>query len=712
MQVITFDNGFILKLACKGGKFLGIGDVRYGGTRLRNAECPWTFYTESERGFRFDSFRLVDVQSSGSEATIVFESQGAWLPRVQEADAMGDARVRTRRLSGPTATFRWHFRAVTERIHENEWTGLAMQISVESPGHPIHWLIEDTTWEIGGAAEGCTLIQQDVSSIDLEQSVKADSTFSTIERFVTEQDQARQETGVWGGSFPMDMLPRCAGASPLDFQVKGSLALCLFAEKPSLTRARIEKVKDENVIHHTDRPFFPLTEHAQAPERKLLLYRHAPAGKPKLLKRHEWRNLWLDCFTEVRRRIHANYGFAAEVPRPQLWAHLWNHELSIYGPHWLEPLQRALPEYKRLGYHDVFTHGVWVGTSNDPARTDKNICCNYEYRYAPEFGGPEGMRRLCDAAHSLGIRIWQWFGMQFDKQSPLWKDHPDWVLREANGDPWDGAYQILQCGRFRSGSDGQGGYCKHLLDLIRKVKEDTGLDAIFWDSYQNLGVTCVDWQAPDKAPQAEEIWRFQAELQKLGFSQRCEVVTIFGITNVSMYGFDNDPKASTWGSSPIRRRAWRTAVNNDEAFAWLDCSPAFFSDDPFTADKLGPAQYFWLLGHRCVPVLPARPWGPKFDGKPLPGGGPQLPGGPLAEEYARVNLLYNAALPHMHRLRVTEGGKYTLWLDQNNQKSVVWAFRDAAMKYAGSVTILGSGEVIEVKDTLHLRAGNVYRLRK
>jgi hypothetical protein len=87
-------------------------------------------------------------------------------------------------------------------------------------------VIEDTTCEIGGAAAGVTLIQQDLSTMDLEQGVKRQSAFSTTEKFFTDG---------WGGSYPMDMLPRAAGAAICDFQVKDDVALCLFAEKPGLT---------------------------------------------------------------------------------------------------------------------------------------------------------------------------------------------------------------------------------------------------------------------------------------------------------------------------------------------------------------------------------------------------------------------------------------------------------------------------------------------
>lgn len=681
---LEFANGLQLELRRRGDQFLGIGAVRFAGTRLRSGQLPWTFYTESDRGVRFEDYRLVKVvKTRGGGKTIVFTAPGRWLPRIQDADALGDARIKTRRGAAPRATFRWSFRPITERLWENEWQGLAMQLEVASPGVPLHWLIEDTTWEIGGAAAGCTLIQQDVSTIDLEQRVKRHSAFSTTEKFFTGDG--------WGGSFPMDMLPRAAGAAICDFQAKDDLALCLFAERPGLTRARLEKFAAENLIHHTDRPFFPLTEKARLPERKLLVYRY-----PRKLRRHEWRNLWLDCFTEVRRRIHRTYGFKLEVPEPSVSAHLWDADLKAYGRTWSLPLKKALPEYARLGYRQVFTHGVWESVTSDASpKVEGNICCPYAYRFAKPFGGAAGMRRLNAAARAAGIRMFQWFAFHLSRYAPVWQEHPDWVLREANGDPWDGAYQILWSGRMRSG------YGQKFLRQIKQVKTATGIAGIFWDSYQNLGVTCVDWQGQDKAPQAEEIWRMQAELQRFGYRQRCEVVTIFGVSAVAMYGFENDR---------FRRRLWADTVRNDDGFALLDCSPGFFSEgDVLRADKLSPALYFWLAGHRALPGAGARPWGKPQDPEQA---GPPWPGGALAEEYARVNHLYNAVLPHMHRLRVVAGGTHALWLNKQNAPSVIWAFRDATIEYAGSVLEVETVNRSRASGRLEVKAGHVYQLSR
>jgi len=691
-NTIEFENGITLEARCDGKHFLGLGRVAFRGTDLRCPDLPWTVHFESESGFKFDRFELVDLQQSGSDAVIVLSSEGTWMPRLQEADAMGDSRIRTRRLRAPVATVRWCFRPITEQVWENEWTGLAMRIEVNCPGHPIHWVLEDTTWEIGGAADGCTLIQQDMTSIDMEQVVTEDNTFSTRERFFTPEDETPEALAADSlpGSFPMDMMPRGGGSSMLDFQAKGDVALALFSEKPGLTRARIEKFRSENVIHYTDRAFFEMTEHAVAPERKLLVYRH-----PQPLKRHEWRNLWLDAFTEVRRRVHANYDFELEIPRPTAWCFMWNFDFEVYMADWVDPLIEALPEYKRLGYADLFTHGAFEGTSNDFSIPGRNVCLNYDYKYCEEFGGPAAMKRLFDAAHEQGMRTWQWFGFYLDTRSPLAKEHPEWRLHAANGN-------IAGCAcNMRSG------FRDHMLDCLRTIREETGLDGAFWDSYQNTGVTRLDWGHDGKAPHAEEIWRFQAELQKLGVHQRCESATIFGISTIGIYGFKDDPNA--WH---IRRRWWNTTVENDDVFAWLDTAPAFFTGGNFTDGTFfGPKDYFWLLGHRAVPTLSAFPWGPTHKDKPVPSGGPSLPGGERAEEIGQINRLYNAALPHMHRLRVTEGGRYSLWLDENNQPSVIWAFQDAEMEYTGSVTDLATDEQSQADGTLKLEAGHVYKLQ-
>lgn len=676
LRTLSFLNGFSIDLLGENKRVFGLGEVRYGQTLLRAPSQPWCIYAESDAGWRFDTFVLDGIDEEAEGITIVLSAIGAWNPRIQDGDAMGDSRFVAPRLRAPQATLRWSFRPTCEHICGNEWNGLAMRATLACPGAPVNWLLESATWEIGGAAAGCTLIQQDVSTIDLEQTVCAGSAFSTIEKFFT------QTAGAWGGSYPMDMLPRAAGASILDFQIKDDLALCLFSERPGLTRARLDKYADEDVIHYLDRPFFPLSESAAAPERKLLVYRH-----PQPLKRHEWRNLWLDCFTDVRARILGVFDFHPEEPRPAVHAHLWDKDLKERDATWTDDLKTALADWARLGFRDVFTHGVWESATSDPGRREDegNICCPYSFRFAERFGGATGMRALNEAAVRDGVEIFQWYGFQFARYAPLWKEHPEWLLREQHGDPWDGQYGVLWCGRMRSE------FGAELLRQIRAVQRDTGIKGMFIDSYQNLGVTCVDWQGKDKAPQAEEIWRMQAALQKEGARFRCEVVTIFGVSQVSMFGFHDDP---------FRRRLWDDLTNTDAYFTLLDCSPGFFSQGtPFCMERISPQEYFRLAAHRAIPAISADPWH-----------GKRNPGGALAEEYGRVNRQYNAALPRMRRLRLVEGGGHALWLDENDRPAALWTFSNVTIKACGALTPIESQPPLDTKEpgTVHLPAFGVY----
>jgi len=79
-------------------------------------------------------------------------------------------------------------------------------------------------------------------------------------------------------------------------------------------------------------------------------------------------------------------------------------------------------------------------------------------------------------------------------------------------------------------------------------------------------------------PQAEEFWRIQAALQRAGYRQRCEVVTIFGVSAVAMFGFEDDK---------FRRRLWSDTVRNDDAFCVVGLQPRLF---PLTAIRCRPTN--------------------------------------------------------------------------------------------------------------------------
>ncbi|MBN8523771.1 MAG: hypothetical protein J0M02_00205 [Planctomycetes bacterium] len=682
MAKLCFDNGFTLHLQTDGENFLGIGTVEHHGRILRSDALPWTVYAESETGIRFADFSLLGIERDGEAQILVLHAHGSRMPRIQEGDAMGDDRLRTRRIGSASARMRWRFRPVKQsRLHGADWDGLAWTIEIDCAGHPLHWILEEATWEIGGSAEGCTLIQRDMSSIRPEQPVTRDSAFTTTEKF---------QLGTHVGSYPMDMMPRGAGSSHLDFQAKGDYALALFCERPSLSRSRIDKFAGEDVIHYLDRPFFPLGERVAAPERTLMVHRSGTT-----LARHAWRNLWLDLQAVVRDRILAYYGMHAEIPEPTFSAHLWDAELKRRGSDWRLPLMDILPDAARMGWRWLYTFGVWESATSDPqAYPGQTICCPYAFRYAQEFGGDTGMRQLCDVAHANGISVSQWFSNHLSRYAPILREHQDWVLKEPDGDPYDASYHILNTGRMRSP------YGAELEGQVRSVQQRTGLNGAFWDSFHNLGITAVDWGAPDRAPQANEIFRMLGRLQQAGYRAcRPETITIFGCGQAGVFGASPDQ---------FRRRLWSDTVENDDIFALTDSYTNFFcrNGDAAADGQLTAERYFWMAAHRVLVTPSADPWA---DG--ATSNRPRLPGGHHAEAFARVNHQYNAALPRMRRMRLVEGGDHVLWLDDAGRPACVWPIRDGRLRYTGrAISALSKRPATSSDGYLPLRAGEVLLL--
>ena len=64
----------------------------------------------------------------------------------------------------------------------------------------------------------------------------------------------------------------------------------------------------------------------------------------------------------------------------------------------------------------------------------------------------------------------------------------------------------------------------------------------------------------------------------------------------------------------------------------------------------------------------------------------------------------------MHRLRVVAGGTHAVWLNNQNAPAVIWAYRNASVKYVGPVRDVATGERSQAVGRLDVQAGHVYRL--
>lgn len=96
------------------------------------------------------------------------------------------------------------------------------------------------------------------------------------------------------------------------------------------------------------------------------------------------------------------------------------------------------------------------------------------------------MRELVASAHAAGVRVSQWFAFHLSRRSPIYKDHPDWLLKQPGGQPYDADYKVLWAQHMRSGWGAE----------LERQALMLGLNSVFWDSYHNLGLTAIEWGTP------------------------------------------------------------------------------------------------------------------------------------------------------------------------------------------------------------------------
>src|SRR5262249_41909298 len=101
----------------------------------------------------------------------------------------------------------------------------------------------------------------------------------------------------------------------------------------------------------------------------------------------------------------------------------------------------------------------------------------WDYTICQGYGGEEGLRRLTEACKRRGLKVVAWVPAgHLARASPVWKDHPEWLLRTGRGDPfvnpsglWHGALDTGFRGHYRD----------RVVDAIHRF----GLDGLWIDTH-------------------------------------------------------------------------------------------------------------------------------------------------------------------------------------------------------------------------------------
>lgn len=235
---------------------------------------------------------------------------------------------------------------------------------------------------------------------------------------------------------------------------------------------------------------------------------------------------------------------------------------------------KALPCLAELGFRRVM-----IVLGMDPwDRPGRNINV-----LAPQSA--ESFKYLCDRAHARGLGMIAWYGtLQNMDQSPVWAKHPEFILMGPKG----------QRSRTYYSPDGwpgriDAGFGRFTLDLLRKTREQTGLDALWLDSYSNATHLMDTARFADAVRQADGLLPWHTALEQMGYITYCEGGPSFLGTPASGWEPPDDwsrfRPETFYKTAPYLQQPYRGDVT------------ARFLVDP------GRRHYYRMLANLCCPIL-------------------------------------------------------------------------------------------------------------
>ncbi|HUT10474.1 MAG TPA: putative glycoside hydrolase [Thermoguttaceae bacterium] len=656
-RILTLSSGISIHLVCEGERVLGIGRVRSGALELRAQDVLLAPVIQSEAGIAYREFRLKEIAASPDRVVVHLDAIGEPGEFLDVVDVFRNPHVvlprpRTMRIVDP---MQWIFEAATQDIDGVTFRGFRYQFLLTSATQQFTSLLERGTWELGELQHPVYVVAQRSSSMPYEIRVTEDAAYDTSEVFTCDG----KDSLCW------QMMTRYAGAPAFDFQFNSAACLLMYYERPTYVAALQQKVAGQRFIAHIDRHRFAASGTATHPK-KLILLRQEPSG----ISLTEGRNRWSAAFDAVVKKLRDFFGYQQDAMDPCYSGVIWS-----WPPR--EPKKDSeivawLPKLEMAGVKTLFLGPMWVcdtslkmGGSDIPMSGGQgNICCPWRYEIAPEFGGEAHLKKICDEAHRRGIRVLTWMGRWVDTDAPLCKEHPEWLLRTATGDIFNGGYPTFAVMCLNTP------FKQWLLDQLLGTMKRTGLDGFFLDSYHNLFFQPINYADPAKTPQMEALIDLQVQLQRAGAKIMIETQGIFGI---SLNWFAP-------ASMPFHRKGGLEGVYGQE-YTLKNMHPCINST--WLTQGLIPDAFLYRATACGSPIRVETEHGYP---EPI-----RFPDQAYAGMLGRVNREYNRVHTLMEKRRLLEDDLGVEWTNGSDDRKVLFAFADFPCATAGRVEDITSG---------------------
>ena len=183
-------------------------------------------------------------------------------------------------------------------------------------------------------------------------------------------------------------------------------------------------------------------------------------------------------------------------PRP-LTLNMWE---AVYFNHNEEGIRKMVDKAAEIGVERVVLDDGWFGSRrNDRAGLGDWVVSKDAW--------PHGLAPLNKYINDKGIEFGLWFeGEMVNRDSDLYRAHPDWILQEPGRIPVEGRWQqVLDLTK-------EGAY-NHVLNQVDAVLSEYNIAYIKWDHNRHLTDPISDGR-PVVRKQTEAIYRMFDELKK------------------------------------------------------------------------------------------------------------------------------------------------------------------------------------------------------
>ncbi|MCX5661625.1 MAG: hypothetical protein NTW19_18260 [Planctomycetota bacterium] len=552
---LSLPRGVSITVALEGDLVRGVRDVAASGVPLRNPRSLWRPVFFTAKGVQYTRLVLRETRTlDDGGVALVLDAVGAPVAIHEEHDEylcdlfdlrMGDDPIVDR--------LEWEFRPCLRTFGGVTFAGFSYQYRfAAAPGssRELYRLFDHATWEVGGAAAGNRLILQGQCNPPVAD-LTLDHYFTTACNYYGAEMRGAMDPNA---RVSFQRLPRIGTIQPFDFLAHERGTLLGVFEPTEEILTLVQKNVGENCLHVLDEHRRPLGATFET-RPKLMLFALAgercggcAAGR---VSPEPTKNLWWSVYEAVQDAARARFGIERSPVQPRIWIpQIGEDTATIQGRQM--PRERFLydladnlvPVWADMGVKEICTHSMWVSdytldrfkTKQDThlhgGLTVGSICNMRELKIDPLWGGPEALAYFTKACHAHGMQVQVWWATHMSRRADVYKENPSWMMLGRDGHANGGGFGRQSIITMNLNAPG---CLDWVVSRFQELREKTGIDGIFHDSYGNMTFLPMNFNDPLRRGQQEAYEKLVVRLQKIGVKTfTVEGIGPFGVGHFGM----------------------------------------------------------------------------------------------------------------------------------------------------------------------------------